>query len=241
MQWFEAEPTYVLHWANAYEDGDEIVVEGFFQGCPEPTDLGEHGPSDRMFRFLAADVLETKLHRWRLNLVTGRTVEEDLSDRVTEFGMINGRHRGRPHRYVYAVTNPPGWFCMDGVVRHDTVTGAEQRYRFPEGVFCSEAAVGPRTGSRCEEDAYLVTITSDINEDCSDGVIFDATDVAAGPIASVRLPERVSSGTHSFWAAGRDLPGMAVKAGGSRGPVLGSPGCGSGRAWLGPEVSPATW
>ena len=24
-RWFEAEPTYVLHWINAYEDGDEIV------------------------------------------------------------------------------------------------------------------------------------------------------------------------------------------------------------------------
>ncbi|MGI8754165.1 MAG: carotenoid oxygenase family protein [Acidimicrobiales bacterium] len=209
VAWFEAEPTYVLHWANAYEDGDEVVVEGFFQGCPEPTDLGENGPSDRTFRFLAADVLETKLHRWRLNLVTGRTVEEDLSERVTEFGMINGRHRGRPHRYVYATTNPPGWFCMDGVVRHDTLTGAEQRYRFPEGVFCSETAVAPKVGSRCEDDAYLVTITTDVNEDRSDGVIFDAADVAGGPVASVRLPERVSSGTHSFWAAGADLSGWA--------------------------------
>ena len=36
IRWFEAEPTYVLHWANAYEDGDEVVVDGFFQGCPEP-------------------------------------------------------------------------------------------------------------------------------------------------------------------------------------------------------------
>ena len=36
VRWFEAEPTYVLHWINAYEDGDEIVLDGFFQGDPMP-------------------------------------------------------------------------------------------------------------------------------------------------------------------------------------------------------------
>ena len=36
IRWFEAEPTYVLHWTNAYEDGDEIVLDGYFQEHPEP-------------------------------------------------------------------------------------------------------------------------------------------------------------------------------------------------------------
>ena len=37
IRWFEADPTYVLHWINAYEDGDEIVLDGFFQHDPEPS------------------------------------------------------------------------------------------------------------------------------------------------------------------------------------------------------------
>ena len=41
IRWFEADPTYVLHWANAYEDGDEIVLDGFFQGDPMPKSDGE--------------------------------------------------------------------------------------------------------------------------------------------------------------------------------------------------------
>ena len=41
VQWFEFEPTYVLHWTNAYELGDEIIVEGFFQGLPG---AGRSGP-----------------------------------------------------------------------------------------------------------------------------------------------------------------------------------------------------
>ena len=32
IRWFEADPTFVLHFTNAYEDGDEIVLDGFFEG-----------------------------------------------------------------------------------------------------------------------------------------------------------------------------------------------------------------
>ncbi len=207
VRWFEAEPTYVLHWANAYEDGDDVVLDGFYQSSPEPAGQPEGGPPDRMFRFLAADVLGTRLHRWRFNLVTGSTKEEDLSDRLSEFGMINGRSRGRRTRYVYSTTNLAGWFLMDGILKHDTITGGVEEYRFPSGVFCSETAMAPRLGATGEDDGYLVTITIDVNSDRSDCAVFDARQVGEGPIARVALPERVSSGTHSFWAAGSDIPG----------------------------------
>ena len=36
IRWFEADPTFVLHFTNAYEDGDEIVLDGFFEGDPAP-------------------------------------------------------------------------------------------------------------------------------------------------------------------------------------------------------------
>ncbi len=26
----------MLHFTNAYEDGDEIVLDGFFEGAPQP-------------------------------------------------------------------------------------------------------------------------------------------------------------------------------------------------------------
>jgi carotenoid cleavage dioxygenase-like enzyme len=207
IRWFEAEPTYVLHWINAYEDGDEIVLDGFFQGDPEPKDLGDGSLHQRMFRFLALDRMQTRLHRWRLNLVTGQVKEERLSDRITEFGMINSRHGGRPHRYAYASTGVEGWFMFDGLVKHDLATGADERYGYGEGVFGSEAAVAAKTRTTDEDDAYLVTLTTDMNEDRSECLVFDARRVGDGPICRIRLPERVSSGTHSTWAAGDTIPG----------------------------------
>jgi len=207
LRWFEADPTYVLHFANAYEDGDEIVIDGFFQGCPEPPDPKGEGVYQRMFRFLALERMQTHLHRWRLNLATGQVKEERLSERYTEFGMINPGHGGRPYRYTYAATQRPGWFLFDGIVRHDLHTGAEERYALEEGVYGSETAMAPRVGSTREDDGYLITLTTDMNTDRSECLVFDAARLTDGPVARLRLPERISSGTHSTWAPGSALPG----------------------------------
>ncbi|MGN6609712.1 MAG: carotenoid oxygenase family protein [Jatrophihabitans sp.] len=209
IMWFEADPTYVLHWVNAYEDGDEIVLDGFFQDNPEPP-IGGGTLYQRMFRFLDNDLMGPRLHRWRLNLRTGQATEQRMTDTVSEFGMINGTHGGRRHRYTYAATALPGWFLFNGLVKHDLDTGAEERFDLEEGVFASETAMAPRLGSTSEDDGYLVTIVSDMNRDLSECLVFDAKNLADGPIARVQLPERVSSGTHSTWAPGSAIPGWGT-------------------------------
>jgi carotenoid cleavage dioxygenase len=65
-------------------------------------------------------------------------------------------------------------------------------------VFCSETAVA---------GLYLITIAIDMNEDRSYVAVFVGEDVASGPLATAYLPERISSGTHSFWAWGSVIPG----------------------------------
>ena len=205
IRWFEAESTFVLHFVNAYEDGDEIVLDGFYEGDPNPSDPGGGDKWQRAFRFLALDRLQTRLHRWRFNLVTGTTTEEQLTDSITEFGMINSGYAGTDYRYTYAATGKPGWFLFDGLVKHDVKTGAEQRYRFADGVYGSETAMAPRVGAGAEDDGYLITLTTDMNDDASHCLVFDAARVSDGPICKLALPERISSGTHSTWAAGSEL------------------------------------
>lgn len=209
ITWFEADPTYVLHWVNAYEEGDEIVLDGYYQKDPEPP-AGNGTLYQRMFRFLDNELLGPKLHRWRLNLTTGLTKEEPLSESVSEFGMINGHHLGIKHRYSYSATSVPGWFLFNGLIKHDAVDGTEERFDLEDGVFLSETAMAPRVGSQSEDDGYLVTITSDVNRDLSECLIFDAHNVGAGPITRIRLPERVCSGTHSTWAPGSSIPGWGA-------------------------------
>lgn len=204
IRWFEADPTFVLHFVNAYEDGNEIVLDGFFEDNPQPLDTG--GTKwDKLFRFLALDRLQARLHRWRFNLVTGAVKEERLSESITEFGTINPHHAARGYRYTYAATGKPGWFLFDGLVKHDVLTGATERISFGDGVYGSEAAMAPRVGAAGEDDGYLVTLTADMNADASYCVVFDAARIGDGPVCKLQLPERISSGTHATWAPGEQL------------------------------------
>lgn len=208
IRWFEADPTFVLHFTNAYEDGDEIVLDGFYEGSPQPlqSGAGPAGKWEKLFRFLALDRMQARLHRWRFNLVTGAVKEESLSDSITEFGMINADYATSPYRYVYAASGKPGWFLFDGLVKHDLLTGGEERYSFGEGVYGSETAMAPRVGgSGAEDDGYLVTLTTDMTADASYCLVFDAARVGDGPVCKLALPERICSGTHSTWVPGAEL------------------------------------
>ena len=84
---------------------------------------------------------------------------------------------------------------------------------FDDGVFVSETIMAPRTGATAEDDGYLITFASDIVNDISDCYIVDAARVGDGPIAKIRLPERISSGTHSTWAPAADLAAAGVAIG----------------------------
>jgi carotenoid cleavage dioxygenase-like enzyme len=206
IRWFEAGPTYVLHWSNAYEDGDDVVVEGYYQDNPEPQVPADATYYQRLSRFLSLDGMQTRLHRWRLNMRTGQATEERVSETLSEFPMINGDYVGRRHRYTYATTGVPGFFLFDGLLKHDGESGKEEHYSFGDGVFGSETAMAPRVGSAAEDDGYLVTLTTDVNNDRSECLVFDAANLTIGPVCRLRLPERISSGTHSTWASGDVLP-----------------------------------
>jgi hypothetical protein len=212
IQWFEADPTYVLHWSNAYEDGDEIVLDGFFQRDPMPKPDDEPNRYLRAFRGIDLHRMQPRLHRWRFDLHTGQTKEEDLSDRVMEFAMINARHAGRPYRYAYNMTGKRGWFLFDGIVKVDLETGAEQQYAFGDGVYGSETPMAPRPDATAEDDGYLVTFTTDMVNDRSECLVFDAADIAAWLPKLNRFAELMKQGVPheaAFAQAMGDVPTLA--------------------------------
>lgn len=205
VRWFEANPTYVLHWINAFEDGNTIVLDGYFQERPAP----EHRPGDDawsvLHRSMSIKDIGARPHRWRFDLATGVCAEEKLDDEHTEFPTIHGRRAGRPYRYFVAMSNEPGWFLFHEMIRYDTTTMGKQRWKFPPGVFASESPIAPKVGATGEEDAYVVTFVSDVRNDRSECQIFDLADIGRGPIARVLLPERMASGTHACWVPRADL------------------------------------
>jgi len=206
IQWFEADPTYVLHWTNAYEEGDEVVLDGYYQECPKP---GRHESAppglERMMAYLSQGLMKPRLHRWRFNLKTGQTVEQRLDDRTLEFGTINPLYNGIKYRYIYNAIPTPDYFTFDGLLKYDLDTGETQEYRFGDQRFGSEASFAPRTNCQHEDDGYLVSIVTDLKENRSEFIMVDAAKVDDGPVCRVILPHRICSGVHATWASANEL------------------------------------
>lgn len=202
IKWFEASATYVLHFVNAFEDGDELILDGYAQQNPIPRPRPEHGEFAWLMSQVDLSSLQPRLRRWHFNLSTGQTREEDLQASLSEFPSLDPRLVGRRHTRVHAMTTKPGWFMFNGLLRTDLETGHEQSFTYDDGVFCSESPVVPRAHA---DDAYLVTFVMDTVRDLSECHIFAADRLADGPVARVRLPERIASGTHATWAAGPQL------------------------------------
>ncbi len=205
VRWFDAKPTFVQHWLNAYEEGDEVILDGYFQEDPLPKELPKEHPPEvaASFAILHTGGIRTTLYRWRFNLVTGETHEECIDDQHRtnlEFGMFNQKYAGRKYRYAYSATLEPNMFLMNGWVKHDLETGESWAIKLPAGVFCSETPFAPKVGAKDEDDGYLVSFVIDENQQTSECWVIDAKRIQDGPVARIALPHKIKSGTHSTWA-----------------------------------------
>ena len=67
------------------------------------------------------------------------------------------------------------------------------------------APFAPRVGAPTRTSGYLVSFITDMAQDLSECVLIDARDIEAGPVCRIRLPHRISSGTHATWASAESL------------------------------------
>lgn len=203
IRWFEASPCYMYHTINAWEEGDEIVLDTcrVHKPAPPPTAV------TRLEKMLAYLRLDARIYRYRFNLKTGQTKEEELDDKNTEFPTMNSTLLGRPTRYAYNVhiTND-STLLFDGVVKYDTVKGTSETFLFGPGRYGSEAPFAARPHPTAEDDGYLLSFIYDERESRSELIILDAQNLGAGPLARVIIPQRIPYGFHACWVPAERLP-----------------------------------
>lgn len=197
VKWFRADPCYVFHPLNAYEDGQRIVADV----CRYP----------RLPLFDAGTQIEAiedggaRLTRWTLDLAGGAVKEEQLDDLNSEFPRLDERRTGLAYRHGYAGALVPAEGETNGfnaIVHWDLAAGKRREHRLPEGDAAGEPVFVPRAPDSPEGDGVLVTLVYRAAERRSDLLVLDAQDVAAPPLATVRLPHRVPFGFHGNWADG---------------------------------------
>ncbi|MDZ4731620.1 MAG: carotenoid oxygenase family protein [Xanthomonadales bacterium] len=202
IRWFEAEPCYIYHVINAWEEGDEVILDGCRLEHPEPTQDTRRRFAGPYANLMAWMRLDATYHRWHFNLKTGECREQALNDLISEFPMINGRYLGRPSRYSYHVSfAPEETVLFDGLVRYDSVTGNIQQHHYPAGHYGSESPFAPRVGATAEDDGYVLSFVSVPNEQRAELQVFDGSDISRGPLCRALIPQHIPSGFHACWIA----------------------------------------
>jgi len=184
--WYEIEPSYVFHPMNAYEDGDDIVIDvsRFKKLAFSPQD-GEGTPA--------------VLHRWVIDRKAGKVREQPLDDRPADFPRVADECVGLKHRFGYMT----GLASMDEfggqLFKYDLASGRSETWQLPKGNGAGEP-VFARAGLG-EDEGYVLTFVYDAARGASDLVIIDAQNFEKGPVARVHLPRRVPYGFHGSWIA----------------------------------------
>jgi carotenoid cleavage dioxygenase-like enzyme len=181
VRWFEIDPCYVFHVANAYDSGNSVVL----QAVRYPELWRDGGGFD------ANGVLWS----WTIDVQTGKVTERQLDDRSVEFPRIDDRLATLPARYAVSVGE-------GRLVRYDLTKGGAVEHAFgtaqsPGGP--GEAVFVPASGPADESSGWYICYVYDPARDGSDLVIIDASDFAGKPVARIKLPQRVPYGFHGNW------------------------------------------
>jgi carotenoid cleavage dioxygenase len=189
VRWFAVEPCYVFHPLNAYDDGDDVVLDVVRHPKMFATDL--QGPNE------GAPTLE----RWTVDTAAGKVLEERVDDHPQEFPRVDERLVSKRHRYGYSVgfnlrSEGPG-DALNALFKHDLVSGTTQVRDFGPRAGASEFVFEPSSPDAAEDDGVLMGFVYDGDRDASDLLFLDAGSLDT--VATVQLPHREPYGFHGNW------------------------------------------
>ncbi|XP_024518892.1 carotenoid 9,10(9',10')-cleavage dioxygenase 1 isoform X2 [Selaginella moellendorffii] len=213
MRWFHLPSCYIFHTANAWEDGDEVVLVA----CRMPKFDME------LMKDTDDHVLE--LYEFRFNMKSGAALQRPLSKGpAVEFPRINENYIGRKQRYVYAAVFHDQ-VRIKGVAKFDLHKDPELskdggnpvgsnvvgEFMYGGRRFGSEAVFVPKSSDKDadEDDGYLISFVYDEGAGKSEAVVIDAKTMAADPVAVVSIPVRIPYGFHSIFVNEDQLENQA--------------------------------
>jgi carotenoid cleavage dioxygenase-like enzyme len=209
MRWFVQDPGVCsCHVMNAFQEGTKVHLD---------TPVSKIGSlpffPDRDGAPFDPELAMTELSRFTVDLTSNSDTVESitkLGEAPGEFPRIDDRMAGKPYRHGWMITydlekpynGPPGPFAgvINTLTHFDLATGTEQSWWCGPDGSLQEPCFIPRSADAPEGDGWLVALVDDHVRNYSDLCIFDALDVAKGPVARAKLPIRLRQGLHGNWA-----------------------------------------
>jgi len=183
----EVDPFRVWHFANAYEVGDEILVDAFrhrnIDVLNSPTELTN-------------DIPQPELYRFRIKPGSKQFADEKLGSVPSEFPSVNPQVVGAEHHHIWMQTYADAE-GTEGFARFDIGTGRYSRYFAPEGHLTSEPMFVP--DGTDEATGWVLQLTKDAERNQSYLAIHDAQTVGAEPQARLWFNQAIPATFHGIF------------------------------------------
>jgi carotenoid cleavage dioxygenase-like enzyme len=189
----QGSPCFAFHHINAFEDGDELVV-----------DMCAYD-DDEIIRSLYLEPLrsgaaapEGRVRRYRIPPAAGADAsEERIGDLHLELPRIDYRRcNGRPYRFVYGSGHAGSGFS-DCVVKLDVQDGEALRWA-EDGCYAGEPVYVPAPGASAEDEGVLLSVVLDADAGTSFLLVLDAATLEER--ARVRVPHHIPFGFHGMFS-----------------------------------------
>ncbi len=200
MQWIEGDACYVFHFVNGRDKDGVITIEACHFDSPPLFPMADGTPTP-------ANV-HPAIARWTidLNQQSPRVKMEYLADHGAEFPVVDPRHAMREYTHAWYTSSdrtipaqiPGSDVVYNAIVHFNVKTLTSDTYAFEAG-YVSEPMFVPRTESSAEGDGYVLTCVYDITSNTSALCVFDAQNIAAGPVGRAKVSHRVPVCFHGTW------------------------------------------
>ncbi|RWA20116.1 carotenoid oxygenase family protein [Mycolicibacterium brumae] len=191
------DPQLHLHMCNAYEDGDDTVVELLNYHATWEQLNGQLSAIDSL-----ADTgtmpyggIPTRMRIGR----GGRISVEEFSGLNGEFPAINVKRMATRNRYTYLSAGLDGSVVPNALAKIDADTGKETLLRMPDGHLPHEAVFAARPDAQSEDDGWLLMPVLDAVNNIANLTIVDARDIEAGPVYTGRLSHHLPLTFHGCY------------------------------------------
>jgi carotenoid cleavage dioxygenase len=194
IRWFTAPNQFTSHVMNAYEDGKHV----HFDTCVSRNNLFPFFPEfGKPFDPTGTDV---KLTRWTVNLDSSDKGFEKvtaLTDFIGEFPRNDDRFQSKRYRH--------GWLLGFSGARNslghvDLESGKTEVWTAPPTCPVLEPCFVPRAPDAAEGDGWIMQCLTNSETMLTELNVFEATRIARGPIATVKIPLRLKPAYHGSWA-----------------------------------------
>ena len=193
----EAPSAWMWHALNACERGGAIVAD--FIGYDNPDHfIGTNPAFAAVARGEEGEArFPGKVRRYVID-TRSKTLREEIVDPGNhEFPMLDPRVALGAHRRGYFSCGAVGDWELDGVVALDMAGGTRDEFRFGPGHFVGEPVFAPRGADA--DDGWLLSLVQSGATGNGFLAVFDAANVAAGPVAHVHLDHHTPISFHGVW------------------------------------------